>query len=209
MPDSQEIPDGTEITVTARAFKANQVSDSGGGSSGQYYFTASAGMFSSANSFMSGLFSQNYKISIDVPSPTNEEGDIVVTATKEQVQAAKIAYEAAGKNIQIAQILGIIAAGFVDPRLAVGLAVGDKLIDFNTEALQNAYADILYYQDGLDGSYDGYAMDSGGWEGYDFRGGYSGPGPKTPPMPDDGYQNYMVSNDIENQYAAGSELFVI
>ena len=170
MPDdNNHAYEGLDIVVTGAKFHVSSPTAQSTGSS-SYFMSAPLSMFQNTNTLYSGLLQHDYLITSETPPIQGSDQEIVVEASREQVEAAQIAYQAAGINIGIAQIMGIIAAGLVRPAYAIGLSVADKVVDLNSDALQSAYADILYYQDGMDGTYDGVAQDSGGWEGYDFRG---------------------------------------
>jgi hypothetical protein len=150
--DSDEMAD--IVVVGVRLHTESTASFSGG----SYYVSVGDSGYGSSTSFYDRFFGGGGDVIVmDVPAPTNLDGDIVVEATPEQVAAAKLAYAQAGVELSTFQVLGAIASALFKNR-GVGAAVagGMEVVDINSEALQNAYADMLYYEDGLDGVYDGH-----------------------------------------------------
>jgi hypothetical protein len=130
---------------------------------GSFYVSLGASGYQSPVSFFDRFFGADSDVIVmDIPAPTDVNGDIVVEATPEQVAAAKLAYAQAGVELSTFQVLGVIASTLFKNR-GVGAAVagGMEIVDINRDALQNAYADMLYYEDGLDGVYDGVSPGRG------------------------------------------------
>jgi len=167
-----------DIIVTARVVNPNVVNISPGNN---YFFYADNGAFADSNSMADAVLNGYFDVADGAPSP-DDEGEIVVAASKEQVDAAMLAFDAAGVNLTITKYLGIIAAGLVSKIAGIALELVDETIDMNKDSVQEAYADLLYWQDGADGTYDGYAHEMGEYQSF-FPGSSVPGGPKTPPMP--------------------------
>lgn len=197
MPDE---PEGEDIVVVgARIQQGNQLSFTGGGGNSYVSFSNAVG---TGRSLFGDVFSDQYVVSQDVPAPTNEAGDIVVEATPEQVAAAQAAFAKAGFNLQVAQVVLVVAATIANKYLGAAVAGGEKIMDFSFDELQASLADFYYYQDGLDGSYDGIASQASIFGGFNRPPNL--PGPKEPPMPDgeEPPRAIMVDYDDGDQTAA-------
>lgn len=143
-----------DIIVTGRLYNSNNVSLSD--SSGSWHMSFKQTAFHTVESFFNSVFNEEYVVTQDVPAPTSAEGDIIVQASAEQVAAAKQAYEDAGVRLSTVQVLAAIGGALVNRYAGAAVAGANEVADINRESLQNSYADMLYYQDGADGSYDGY-----------------------------------------------------
>lgn len=147
--------DGGEIVVTgARVQSGNNVNLYGG--SGNWYLNFNPASYGSGQSFFQNFFNDDGVITQDVPAPTNEAGDIIIEATPEQVAAAKQAYAQAGFELSTLKVLAVIGSALASRYLGAAVAGANEVVDINRDSLQNSYADLLYYEDGLDGTYDGY-----------------------------------------------------
>lgn len=155
--------EGVEVIVTAR--KMAQDGGSYGGSSGSFFMSFNRGTFGSAESFFNSFFDDEVVVTQDVPAPTSVDGDIIVEATPEQVAAAKQAYADAGVRLSTFQVLAAIGGALISRGLGAAVAGTNEVVDINRDSLQNAYADMLYYQDGSDGRYDGYRISDYGGDG--------------------------------------------
>lgn len=83
------------------------------------------------------------------------EEEIVVTATREQVAAAKMAYARAENEILFAGGLLTYGIGaYFSPGVGAALYVGDTASGFSSEAIEQL-ANAYYLDDGADGVYDG------------------------------------------------------
>ena len=200
MPDE---PVGEDIVVVgARIQQGNQLSFTGGGGNSYVSFSNSYG---TGRSVFGDVFSEQYVVSQDVPAPTNEDGDIVVEATPEQVAAAQAAFAKAGFNLQVSQVVLVVAATLVNKYLGAGVAAGEKIMDFTFDELQASLADFYYYQDGLDGSYDGIASPASIFGG--FTRPPNLPGPKEPVMPDGEEPPRAIMVGYDDSDLATAEVF--
>lgn len=104
--------------------------------------------------FMQQQFDGGYHITQNVPAPVNEDGDIVIEATPEMVEAAKEAYRAAGIVVTGSQALASVAGVFIKNR-AAGASVAGASTMLSADGVREFVAESLYYLDGSDGVYDG------------------------------------------------------
>lgn len=170
---------GPDIFVTAmRAYQELKPTEY---HSGNYYLRFSSTL-NTQEDYFNTLLQGEYVVTQDVPAPTDDSGDIIVEATPDQVAAAKIAFEKAGINLTVAQVLSVTAAAFYSSSAAIAtFAAGDKLIDIYRNEILNGYADFLYYQDGADGIYDGIASKYNAFAGFENE--HFDPRSKKPRVP--------------------------
>lgn len=104
-------------------------------------------------------------VSQDVPSPTDANGDIIVTATADQVEDARIAYGEAQIIVNSVEYGGMAAGaaiGATDWAVAAkifgGVAAGSTTLVTadNKQSITNSVADAIYYKNRADpyGTYD-------------------------------------------------------
>ena len=145
-----EIPEGQEVVVTARVMDSYSPF-----TNGNFYLT----MSQFGGSFVDQLFSGSAKISISVPAPTDAEGDIVVEATKEQVDAAKDAFAMAGDELSTITVLAAIFGGTLEKYAGAAVSGAGVVLDLNMDEAKAKLADYYYHLDAADGSYDGRSGD--------------------------------------------------
>lgn len=92
----------------------------------------------------------------------DQEGpEVVVTATREQVKAANMAYDRAWGDYFTFSVVGMgalggaMALGYGGAAGAASAGAGAQALSMTQDRIINSMADDLYYYDGRDGVYDG------------------------------------------------------